>query len=208
MFLPTFDKLEFFPTMSAVEKTKRSRSVNYTYAEKNLLLNIVFKDKGILESKKTDAVTWRKKEEAWRRVADVFNANSRIGIHRDVSSLKKAYDNIKKTTRKKVADEKVSIKLTGGGKAEVNHNDPNMDLALNIINKKTICGLNNPYEVNANIGSDDDKENSQRSYHDETNEEILLEIVDVSNQNNTCSLLSTVYLCSNCNKIAIYACRV
>ncbi|KAJ8916168.1 hypothetical protein NQ315_016307 [Exocentrus adspersus] len=115
---------------------KKHRAANYTFQEKNLLLNTVLKFRHIIESKKSDAATWKEKEAAWNKVADIFNATSRSEVYRDANSLKQLYDNTKKSARRVWA----SVKDTSYCKGNANI-DANMELLLYILNGKTSYGV-------------------------------------------------------------------
>ncbi|CAH1117627.1 unnamed protein product [Phaedon cochleariae] len=147
------------------KKVKRARSSNYTQQEKNLLLNIILRFKHVVESKKTDAVTWRDKNSTWTKIATLFNSQSPTGTYRDVTSLRKVYENVKKTVRKTVSDEKVSFKKTGGGEASFN-DDPTIDLALEVINTKTVYGLSNPFD--SDCQGDKQEEETVQPYTEES----------------------------------------
>lgn len=67
----------------------------------------------VIENKATDGVTIKEKRGAWQRIADTFN--SQALQHRDVNTLKLKYENIKRNLKKKIADEKLGVKATGGG---------------------------------------------------------------------------------------------
>ncbi|XP_018568586.1 uncharacterized protein LOC108908892 [Anoplophora glabripennis] len=170
--------------MGDQDQRKKTRSANYTHQEKNLLLNIMLEYKTVIESKKSDAVTWRDKEEAWKKITDIFNTQSRTGIFRHTASLKKAYENIKKCTRKEVADEKASLIRTGGGRCEVNTN-PNLDLALEIINQKTVYGLKNKYSDVEELDQVDCDNVQENVYMEEIDDDtaILLQVVEDDEDN-------------------------
>lgn len=80
---------------------KRRRSSNYTLDERMLLLNIMKEFKHIIHNKKTDHATLKIKSEAWTKIVEKFNAISWTNkILRTEESLKKYYENIKKTIQK------------------------------------------------------------------------------------------------------------
>ncbi|XP_074034288.1 myb/SANT-like DNA-binding domain-containing protein 3 [Leptinotarsa decemlineata] len=128
---------------------KRKRSQNYTKNDRSLLLNCVSKYKHVVESKKTDGVTWKEKVTAWNKITDLYNSENANQEYRPVESLKKLYDNIKRNIRKEVAEEKTSIRCTGGGSG-ITVNDPNKELALSIMNKTSVFGLDNSLDPDSN----------------------------------------------------------
>ncbi|EFN63559.1 UPF0439 protein C9orf30-like protein, partial [Camponotus floridanus] len=74
------------------------RTKNFTYSEKNDLLNIIFLYRHIIENKETDNITNLQKEEIWTNIAIEYNKN-RTTI-RSEKSLRLCWDNIKRETRK------------------------------------------------------------------------------------------------------------
>ncbi|KAK5640948.1 hypothetical protein RI129_009495 [Pyrocoelia pectoralis] len=77
-----------------MQKTKRV--ANFSSAEISTIISLVKKKKfyNVIESKKTDTVTNRNKDEAWRVLAEEFNSISRK-IYRDAKSLRGKYTNTK-----------------------------------------------------------------------------------------------------------------
>lgn len=65
---------------------KRRRTGNYSSGERDLLVELVGKYGLIIENKKTDAVTWKEKQEAWQQVANEYNAL--VSTARDHRQLK------------------------------------------------------------------------------------------------------------------------
>ncbi|XP_055914700.1 uncharacterized protein LOC129947946 [Eupeodes corollae] len=126
---------------------KRTRNPNFSLKEKRTLLECAYEEKAIIENKKTDGVTWKEKETAWERIASNFNSHSDSACYRTVEALKKFYQGYKKEIRKVAADEKMSRIQTGGGKA-INVRDENFDLAISIMNPKTITGYENIFDGN------------------------------------------------------------
>ncbi|CAG9765756.1 unnamed protein product [Ceutorhynchus assimilis] len=92
----------------------KNRSVNFTPMEETLLAYFVKKHKGILENKKTDAVTNADKNKCWVMLEKEFNAESGAS-YRSAQILKKKYENMKKQTKKKISEEKCYRFGTGGG---------------------------------------------------------------------------------------------
>jgi len=58
--------------------SKKARSANLLAAEKSLLTDLCIKFEGMIESKKTDAVSRKVKEEGWQTLAGKFNAATTI----------------------------------------------------------------------------------------------------------------------------------
>nr|CAD7460853.1 unnamed protein product [Timema tahoe] len=93
---------------------KKSRSPNFTSNERVLLLYLLEEYVSIIENKKTDAVTSKQKEAAWKSLADDFNKNTTC-VQRSSEQLKIYYENYKRRVKKATADDKVELYKTGGG---------------------------------------------------------------------------------------------
>lgn len=90
------------------------RSANFNSREEAVLLCLIKKYKAIIENKKTDSNNNKGKIECWKKIEAEFNSESGT-VYRDFQTLRKKYENIKKKTKKKIADEKCYIMGTGGG---------------------------------------------------------------------------------------------
>lgn len=103
------------------EPKKRDRTTNFTCHETRTLVQLILKYGNTLENKRTDAVCWKDKEEAWKNLADEFNAE--IGFcSRTIKILKTKYEAIKRNLRKKIASNNFEkYKKTGGGFAQPIH---------------------------------------------------------------------------------------
>lgn len=97
-------------------KVKRERSTNFNDCELELLVDLVQKQKHILENKKTDAVTTHLKNKAWEILCKSFNSKSLNG-YRSEKCLKSKYDNLKKSVKIKLREVKSKPCATGGGPA-------------------------------------------------------------------------------------------
>ena len=84
---------------------------NFIHSEKELLIDLVEKYRGVIENKKTDATTCKQKEEAWASVATDFNGQSAAGVKRTSQQLLNAYKNLKRVAKKKLSDDKACIYL-------------------------------------------------------------------------------------------------
>lgn len=94
-------------------ENKRERSLNFSRSECECLVTLIEKYKDILECKKTDATTWKKKEVTWSRVANELNAVYATG--RTAKMLRAKYDNLKKLAKKDYAQAKTEAMQTGAG---------------------------------------------------------------------------------------------
>uniref|UniRef100_A0A1Y1KC08 Regulatory protein zeste n=1 Tax=Photinus pyralis TaxID=7054 RepID=A0A1Y1KC08_PHOPY len=95
---------------------KRPRSVNFNPTEEAMLLQLVKKFRATIECKKTDVLNNRIKDAAWNQLAEEFNAAG--GQGRDAKTLRSKYENIKKVSKKKFANEKRYLNATGEGPAK------------------------------------------------------------------------------------------
>ncbi|KAJ3655942.1 hypothetical protein Zmor_015049 [Zophobas morio] len=114
--------------------------------EELLLLEEIYKYRGILENKTTNNVTASEKNEKWNEVFKAFN--SKNNQHRSLDQLKSKFDNLKTKTRKWAATQKSHPKKTGGGPPLDSPKDPVLEAVLAIVNIKTVVGL-------SSIGDDD-----------------------------------------------------
>lgn len=122
-----------------MSKKDTKRSANFTEGEKTTLINLVCQFRNVLENKKTDAVSNQKKSEMWAKLAESFNATSGRSP-RDASSLRSKYDDLKKSLRKKLGNNRREVYQTGGGSASVCNLSSDEELLMSIIGPST-CGL-------------------------------------------------------------------
>lgn len=127
-------------------KVKRPRGANFSAREKNILLNIINSFKNIIECKKSDAVTWKEKEQQWQEITMQFNAENGDLMPRSIDSLKKCYNNMKRNTRIDAAKDLQEMRRTGGGVPPAYEKDPNKDLIMGLLNEKTVVGLFNDFD--------------------------------------------------------------
>lgn len=132
----------------------KNRVPNFTSSEKAHLLRIIAnKYASILEDKKTDRASSNEKEKAWKNVEMEFNASSISSTYRPAISLKKCYENRKKEYRKLLADERKEVLLTGGGPPPKIKKDETEDILKSIINEKTLVGLTNKFDDDADVST-------------------------------------------------------
>ncbi|XP_012270310.1 myb/SANT-like DNA-binding domain-containing protein 3 isoform X2 [Orussus abietinus] len=81
----------------------KKRGANFSHVEKQRLVEYVTLYKDIIENRKTDAASVRKKDECWNNVACRFNSDE-VSQQRSVESLKMCWENLKKKTRKQFMD--------------------------------------------------------------------------------------------------------
>ncbi|XP_073825176.1 uncharacterized protein [Musca autumnalis] len=86
-----------------MKQTQRKRSRNFTMEEELLLVNLVGEQKHCIENKKSDAVVWKQKEEAWRKVEDGFAATT--GLRRSFKALRDKYDHMKRRAKREMVEQ-------------------------------------------------------------------------------------------------------
>ncbi|KAL5237240.1 hypothetical protein ACI65C_004650 [Semiaphis heraclei] len=100
---------------SLCDVKKRQRGKNFTEREKEVLIDLIFPYKSIIENVKTDAVWNNKKNEAWSEIVVAYNASQTSGV-RNIGQIKHLYDTQKREARKEKSQYKVQHYKTGGGK--------------------------------------------------------------------------------------------
>lgn len=98
--------------MSSEEKKKRGK--NFTAEEELVLMELLEERKNILENKKSDAATWKQKEQAWEEMADTFY--TRTGIRREWKALRDKFINMKRRSKLELVDDKNHSFRNGAGK--------------------------------------------------------------------------------------------
>jgi len=84
------------------EAMKRSRNINFSRQEEELLVELVTTHKNIIENKKTGSLMWKEKEACWAKLSSEFNSRSLL-VPRTIGQLQWKYKNIKKVVQQKSA---------------------------------------------------------------------------------------------------------
>ncbi|KAF2903700.1 hypothetical protein ILUMI_02495 [Ignelater luminosus] len=116
------------------------RGSNFTKEQELSLLNIIAKYKNLVECKNSNKITTKQREEAWINIETEFNSCNR---HQILHQIKSKFDNLKTAARKYACCNKENLNITGGGPSDNLENV--YDKMLEIINNKTLIGLENPY---------------------------------------------------------------
>lgn len=136
-----------------VTQNEDKRAPNFSKCEEQLLVSLVEKYKNIIESKKSNVLTWKDKEKAWSRIEIEFNSKNSGNAFRSVKNLKEKYNNLKKCTKRKFALEKMNVTKTGGG-AFTPTAVTDVELAIKEILGEQVSGLQNSYDCDSqNINS-------------------------------------------------------
>lgn len=85
-----------------MDTLKRKRERSFEYSEKCVLLEIVTRHFSVIESKKTDGVSMKLKNQRWTTIAEEFAAASST-CHRDSQSLKTLWENLKNKAKLAIA---------------------------------------------------------------------------------------------------------
>lgn len=105
----------------------------------------------IIENKKTDAVSNKKKEEYWVLIENEYNSSC-TGPQKTVKQLQVLYKNYKAALRRSLAQEKHNTFMTGGGKpatSPVDESDPFLPLVQN-----SVTPLENIYDSSTTFFGD------------------------------------------------------
>ncbi|XP_018306397.1 uncharacterized protein [Mycetomoellerius zeteki] len=87
------------------------RQKNFSDADKESLLDLIFLQRDVIENKETDRSTLVKKDEVWVDITNKYNANTTI--KRSEKALRYCWDNLKKAARKYCATLKRESYKTG-----------------------------------------------------------------------------------------------
>lgn len=72
----------------------RKRAINFSEAEKIILIDLISRYKDVIENKKSNAVTPKDKEKCWKIIENTFNSTSSTARNAEV--LRSCWDNLKK----------------------------------------------------------------------------------------------------------------
>lgn len=93
----------------------RKRKLNFSASEINKITVLVEENLQIIQSKLTNSITNKKKQEVWAKITGQVNA---IGVaHRSVQDIKDKWKNLQTTAKKEFSRQKRSFAQTGGGPA-------------------------------------------------------------------------------------------
>lgn len=70
--------------------SQQKRSPNFIVKEKAMLLSIIFTFKEVIECEKAGAITWKQKDEAWKKITNSFISQTTATFGRTKESLKKS----------------------------------------------------------------------------------------------------------------------
>ncbi|XP_037725826.1 phosphatidylinositol 3-kinase 2 isoform X2 [Drosophila subpulchrella] len=88
---------------TSCKRLKMEKTPRYTQRERNMVLSYAAQYKDVIENKRTDAESNRKKDEVWLQIADEFN--SRVYHQRSAKQLRQLYKNMKLLLKKDLCGE-------------------------------------------------------------------------------------------------------
>ena len=91
---------------------KRKGDSTFKYSEKRMLFDVITQHFSVIESKKTDVVNMKLKNQKWATIAEQF-ATASSTCHRDSQSLKTLWENLKRKTKMSIAEQADNIYGTG-----------------------------------------------------------------------------------------------
>ncbi|XP_052856959.1 uncharacterized protein DDB_G0283357 isoform X1 [Drosophila gunungcola] len=88
---------------TSCKRLKMEKTPRYTQRERNMVLSYAAQYKDVIENKRTDAESNRKKDEVWLQIAKEFN--SRVYHQRSAKQLRQLYKNMKLLLKKDLCGE-------------------------------------------------------------------------------------------------------
>uniref|UniRef100_A0A8D8ZCF0 Regulatory protein zeste n=1 Tax=Cacopsylla melanoneura TaxID=428564 RepID=A0A8D8ZCF0_9HEMI len=131
---------------------KRSRGANFTPTEKRLLWEEVIKHKDVVENKQSNKVTILSKDKVWDTITKSYNSCQTSGF-RGKCALKSLYDNMKRTAKKNLSQDRTNARQTGGGSYEPSVMTPIDNMVIEEI-RDQVTPLPNPYDGASAIFND------------------------------------------------------
>nr|CAI5853315.1 unnamed protein product [Callosobruchus analis] len=147
--------------------------------------------RSLIECKKTDAVTWKQKEQAWKKIAEKYNAST-SGVNRTDKQLKNKYEAIKKEIKKQHSQYMAYQRGTGGGpymKPPSPKTDDERVLASTIA--LSVKGLTSTYDSDVITAQCGMQEVSHSSSIEQEVAEAEVAGIDIDWSDSNCSLLQT-----------------
>ncbi|CAH0560424.1 unnamed protein product [Brassicogethes aeneus] len=120
-------------------------------------------DNNVKECKKSGAVTWKQKEDAWKKIEGEFNSGVKSTSYKNMKNLKVKYNNLKKKTKQKYSQNKRCTLQTGGGSFDTKTIlFTDVDETIKSIIGPQITGIQNEYDSDnvMNVDNDDGDDNA------------------------------------------------
>lgn len=94
-------------------KSERKRKMNFSVSEINKITEKVEENLDVIQSKLTNSITNKKKQEIWAKITAEVNS---IGVaERSVQDIKDKWKNMHSLAKKEFTIHKNAIRVTGGG---------------------------------------------------------------------------------------------
>ena len=94
-------------------KSERKRKMNFSVSEINKITGKVEENLDVIQSKLTNSITNKKKQEIWAKITAEVNS---IGVaERSVQDIKDKWKNMHSLAKKEFTIHKNAIRVTGGG---------------------------------------------------------------------------------------------
>ncbi|XP_055854297.1 uncharacterized protein LOC129918027 isoform X2 [Episyrphus balteatus] len=97
-----------FKTAAHIKRINMEKTPRYTQRERNMVLGFAAQYKDVIENKRTDAESNRKKDEVWRVIAKEFNC--RVYHQRSSKQLRQLYKNMKLLLKKDLCNDSKNSK--------------------------------------------------------------------------------------------------
>ncbi|XP_034099685.1 uncharacterized protein LOC117564857 [Drosophila albomicans] len=107
---------------------KRKRAKNFSAEEELVLTMLADEKRNVLGLRKSDAITWRRKMQAWKDVADLHFQQT--GVRREWKALREKYVNIRRRSEGKPIGSNKTLRLYSSLEPSMRRDDP-----TRIINK-------------------------------------------------------------------------
>jgi hypothetical protein len=143
---------------SSQSTSQPNRAENWTTEEKELLCSLVADKISVVECKKIDVNSVKKKNQAWLEIHQMFSSST-TGSVRHVKELKEQWKRMKTSAKTEVSNSLKEIRQTGGGPPAA----PVSDLTLKIkeLIPREFSQLSNPFDDDMELNRPIDPDDSQ-----------------------------------------------
>ena len=130
------------------EKNERKRKLSFSTFEIGKITELVEENLILIQSKLTNAITNKRKQEIWAKIAAQVNA---IGVTpRSVQDIKDKWKNLQTNAKKEFARQKRSFGQTGGGPPLKKPSEATEKMIRLFENAPSFTGLNG-FETSGNL---------------------------------------------------------
>ena len=118
---------------------ERKRKPKFLDNEVDILVSKIQEKSDVLFTRFSDTVSNKKKKMAWVEVQNSINATSLVP--RTLEEIKKKWDDIKRSTKKRAVEVKKDRTVTGGGSNEADPLTPMEEMVVSLIGEQKVYGL-------------------------------------------------------------------